>query len=141
MRKQIRQSVFETNSSSMHSLTIQGKDMVEFKVKTDELRPWNVSYGEFGWGYDKLNTPEEKLSYLITEYQDDEEMIDMINEALIEYTGSPLSIKIRRNDWYPKGHIDHQSQGMIREYITDKQSIIDIVFNRECTIIIDNDNH
>lgn len=133
----IRQSVFETNSSSMHSLSIIGSDRINKGITSDTI----VEYGEFGWGYDTLDTPIEKISYLITQYQNQEDMIDMIKRAFKNYTGFELIIRESSDNWYPKGYIDHESLGMICEYITDENSIVDIVFNDKYTIVIDNDNH
>lgn len=64
--KQIRQGVFESNSSSSHSFTIdnyyQGIDLPE------GTEDWNssISGGEFGWEYRKFNDFETKASYLWT---------------------------------------------------------------------------
>lgn len=129
----IRRSVFETNSSSMHSLSVIGSDRMTQLESKDGIVV--VGEDEFGWGYEELSTPVEKLSYLVTQYSGDDNMIDLIKEAVKDYTG--LTLAVYEND----GYIDHQSQGMISEYITDKQSIIDLVFNDKNVIIIDNDNH
>lgn len=130
----IRRNVFETNSSSMHSLSVIGSDRVS-TLTTSKDGIIVVGEGEFGWGYDTLTTPSEKLSYLVTEYSGQEEMIDMIKEAVKDYTGLTMAV------YEDEGYIDHQSQGMISEYVSDKQSIIDLVFNDKNVIIIDNDNH
>jgi hypothetical protein len=129
----VRRNVFETNSSSMHSLSVIGSDRMSTLTSKDGIIV--VGEGEFGWGYDTLKTPSEKLSYLVTEYSGREEMIDLIKEAVKDYTGMTLAV------YENEGYIDHESQGMITDYITDKQSIIDIVFNDKNVIIIDNDNH
>ena len=135
----VRRNVFETNSSSMHSLSVIGSDRMTTLENKDGVVV--VSYGEFGWGYDSLTTPTEKLSYLITQYSEDEDILETIKEAVFDYTGLKMVIYESKTDYWEKGYIDHQSQGMISEYITDKQSIIDIVFNDKNVIVIDNDNH
>jgi len=121
----------------MHSLSIIGSDRMR-EFSRDEIE---VSFGEFGWGYETLRSPLEKLSYIVTEYSDNDSMLDLVKEAVMDYTGAELIIKECDDEWYEKGYIDHGSKGMITEYISDKQSIIDIVFNDKNTIIIDNDNH
>ena len=135
----VRRNVFETNSSSMHSLSVIGSDRMTTLESKDGVVV--VSYGEFGWGYDSLTTPSEKLCYLVTQYSESEDMLDKIKEAVFDYTGLKLIIYEPKDSFWEKGYIDHQSDGMISEYITDKQSIIDIVFNNKNVIIIDNDNH
>jgi len=129
----IRRNVFETNSSSMHSLSVIGSDRMTTLTSKDGIVV--VGEGEFGWGYETLKTPTAKLSYLVTQYSGDEDMIDLIKEAVKDYTGLTLAV------YESGGYIDHESEGMISEYITDKQSIIDLVFNEKNVIVIDNDNH
>jgi len=64
--KQVRNSVFETNSSSTHSLVISGKDEYDYEISAV------LEYGEYGWGYDVLMTPTAKAEYILTlvQYQD-----------------------------------------------------------------------
>lgn len=61
--KTIRNSLFETNSSSVHSIVVNGQD--EYSYKNFDC----VNLDEFGWGYGEdnlLKTPDQKLSYLFT---------------------------------------------------------------------------
>ena len=69
----IRECVFETNSSSTHSVSIKldrehetEKSIAELKshILTDGFL--HVSCEEFGWGPEWFNDPLNKLSYLIT---------------------------------------------------------------------------
>lgn len=64
--KQVRKSVFETNSSSTHSLLISGRDEYDYEISAV------LEYGEYGWGFDTLVTPTTKAEYLLTlvQYQD-----------------------------------------------------------------------
>lgn len=137
--KNIRRSVFETNSSSMHSLSIIGSSRLTPKKNFPSVI--NVEYGEFGWGYDRLSDPVEKLSYLITEYSEDKTMIKKIVKIFEDYTGSKVIIEDNGEGDYAKGYIDHQSSGMISELIDDGLSICDLLFDEKYAIIIDNDNH
>ena len=66
MKRQIRRKVFETNSSSMHSLTVEKLGVTEYLHVDEVENKVIVNYGEFGWGYDEYTDPETKLSYLIT---------------------------------------------------------------------------
>ena len=56
--KQIRKGVFETNSSSTHSICI-AKD-AELTIP----QSLHFSFGEFGWECDTLYSVSEKASYL-----------------------------------------------------------------------------
>ena len=68
MKRQIRRGVFETNSSSTHSLTWSRKSQMAppscLKVNDDGYV--EVTFGEFGWEWDEYNDPIDKLSYLVT---------------------------------------------------------------------------
>ena len=61
MKIQIRKSVFETNSSSVHSISIAKYSHTENDKIVLEAR-----LGEFGWEHELYTEPCEKLSYLWT---------------------------------------------------------------------------
>ena len=151
----IRKNVFETNSSSMHSLVVSKQDRgYDYNLPVDENGVLTIPFGEFGWGPEILRTPLEKLSYIITDringfydddnkswdeileelkYDDDiQEIIEIIKKnvpAVKEVTFEPAS------DFYQCGYVDHQSQGTSRDAATE-----DIIFNNSIIILIDNDN-
>lgn len=75
MNYNIRKGVFETNSSSMHTIAIDKTAIHENPAQTRSLAQWdssdgqyifNIRLGEYGWGYDELTTTTEKLNYLFT---------------------------------------------------------------------------
>ena len=61
MKRQIRKSVFETNSSSTHAICIT-KKKDNYKL-SDHI---DFEFGEFGWEYDEYRDVDNKASYLIT---------------------------------------------------------------------------
>ena len=61
MKQVIRNNVFETNSSSMHSLSIRGKDNIFCPAY-----PLDGTFGEFGWGNETYSDYNDRLSYLLT---------------------------------------------------------------------------
>lgn len=66
MKCRIRKGVFETNSSSMHSLVIKG----EKKIKREQLKINENGFIEaetddYTWGYFILETVQEKLNYVV----------------------------------------------------------------------------
>ena len=75
----IRNSVFETNSSSSHSLVFSKKDR-ETKYPLKLEAPYDdinegllcIRFGEFGWGFAILQDPRDKLNYLMTQIANDE---------------------------------------------------------------------
>lgn len=64
-KRQIRRSVFETNSSSVHSITIT-KDTIDANVMGfNDGDLIEVDAGEFGWGVERHRDQYTKLSYLV----------------------------------------------------------------------------
>jgi hypothetical protein len=148
MLKKIRKGVFETNSSSMHSVCISGTDRYT-NFQNDTI---SVYTDEYGWGYDKLTSTQEKLSYVITamQYYDGVGEVDdlskstyfqWLKEMVSDYSGCELEVLGK-----DMGYIDHQSTDMLDEYWSQnedefKSNMKDLIFNNKYTIIIDNDNH
>lgn len=71
MKRQIRRSVFETNSSSTHSVSISHKNSHYFNEDClDEYMDYNnkihVTFGEFGWEIKSYYSPYKKLQYIVT---------------------------------------------------------------------------
>ena len=75
--KQIRNNIFETNSSSIHSVSIRGCNKNEYTEPDEEEIKYSLNYdesdnylhaclGEFGWEIESYDMPCEKLSYLLT---------------------------------------------------------------------------
>ena len=64
MNRQIRQSVFETNSSSVHSVTISDRKLESSKLKIQD-KLIEVPVDEFGWSYYGPIDQLVKLSYLV----------------------------------------------------------------------------
>lgn len=158
--KVIRKSVFETNSSSVHSLSVYGNDIMETPT-----RPLQGYFEEFGWGYESYKYPEGRLSYVLVEIARglntkeellNEEKFLWVNEVVKEYTGSDIFFDWEHtsgSSYYPFGYIDHQSidystgvPDVLLNFWSDeevefKKNIRDFIFNNKYTIEIDNDNH
>lgn len=140
--KKIRKGTFETNSSSMHSLVVEGGIKGEKKEANLPLYPdgtLEIETGEYGWGYGLLKTPVSKLEYLITllcctngiETMEELEENDVFQEwleDLKEYAGVK---RILVTDF--SGYVDHQSftdpksfiENYKKEYIEDRESYWD----------------
>ena len=75
MKRQIRRSVFESNSSSTHSLCIAtglSESDLHFPEKV------TFSFDEFGWEEDTLDTVQEKANYLYTAISHVARSIDLL---------------------------------------------------------------
>lgn len=135
----IRQGVFETNSSSVHSLTFNRKGLKKCLLKPNAEGKIRVSLGHFGKDSNIYDTQSKKLSYLMTScyYLAGMDLGNMYNsrefkdieEAVMEYTGCS-GIEVYGES---KAYIDHQS---VPEYSIeiintyDKDEIIGFIFNK-----------
>jgi len=110
--KTIRNSLFETNSSSIHSICICNK-----KSRYTEQKFSDVCLDEYGWSYgddDMLRTPLQKLSYLFTYAI---ERLMNYDKDLIEHDKSLRYPDGEYNDDYDNDFIER-----INEYIHDRNS-------------------
>ena len=161
--KLIRQGVFETNSSSAHSLAygtgkiIRGNGWRMPKDETDFSNPlYHLSevpdqykgytfyewIGEYGWNGKTLYSPQQKFSYLITGLGDttrelyESEEYDRIKEMLEE-----IGCCIIPSDEDESGYIDHQSYDIVEASLfKTKEDLITYLFNDDICIHIENDN-
>lgn len=139
--KTIRHNVFETNSSSSHSISL-GSGCT---LSTTPIR--EIHTGEFGWGYEEISDPETKASYLLTwiETVCSEEKMEGYRERLQDaceiVTGVRPELIAERDSWaFIKGYIDHQSAYVAAEIFHDNK-IKEFIFAPNSILIIDNDNH
>lgn len=149
MRRHIRNEVFESNSSSVHTLTFSKSGREPSKFVLDKDGYLHVDYGTFDAEYNVYTEQYDKLSYLITlcSYCADvycREVTETyqfreIEDAIKEYTGC-VGIII---DGLEEPAIDHQSipyDGDINIInIYDKDAVIDFVFNKYVGLKTDRD--
>jgi len=155
MTKHIRAGVFETNSSSTHSLVLADTDNLmsaPFNSTIMESGVVNIYTGEYGWEIETFTSPEDKLSYLYTDAMfyasdtdypdpDKNEKLQMIVDAVKEHTGCDVTFALVK-DYYPFGYIDHQSIGLCDEvWERGIEGVKRFVFNPDSYFETDNDNH
>ena len=138
--KQIRRNVFETNSSSTHSICIsKAPATTRFKI--------HFRIGEFGWENDCVDTADY-LYTAILEQRDSDELLeklkDMLDSNSIEYkfekpkyeTSSDGSYK-----WLAEGYIDHSydTRDFIDAVLSDEDLLMRCLFGDSC-VYTGNDN-
>lgn len=148
----IRRGTFETNSSSMHSISIltQEKGVVETLEQAVKENPkMNVEDGtlkinadelEFGWGFDVLNTAYDRMCYVIAqilECNDSEEAVDKCIDIVHQAYPEINYIEIKGENW---GYIDHESVGVVSPR-WDDEKLVSFIKNSENYVIVDNDNN
>lgn len=153
MKTKIRQGVWETNSSSTHSICI-AKD-TEINLPS-EIK---FEFGEFGWECDTLSSIHEKASYLYTGLiaNDRQEDFDNIvktleskgievefEEAISEdrsYTNSEG--KTEEYKWWKNaGYVDHSNElsSFLDDICSDENKLLNYLFSYLSFIITSNDN-
>lgn len=169
--KTIRSNVFETNSSSMHTVCIEHTNEISGCFSTDSDGTILVHLSEFGWS-GACTTPDQKLAYLCLliysisgqphgcfwccdsdkDFNDAADFVEStpefkrIKEVLCKYCQCP-DVKFDR-DSPEEGYIDHQSYEYYKsldEWYKDNGIVTDFdIYNfivGESYIVIDNDNH
>ena len=151
MKRQIRSSVFETNSSSTHAICITKDNFVN---KRDYVE---FEFGEFGWENRTYSSLHSKASYLITaiftaggiEYTDEklQKLKDILDENGIGYD-IPKAIT-KSWDWGDRtefyysvdGYIDHShdTEEFVNAVLSDSDKLMRYLFG-DSMIITGNDN-
>ena len=143
MKRQIRQGVFETNSSSTHSVVIAkgGKYDLTQLPALDENGNLEITSGEFGWEIETHTSVYEKITYAATFAKNYGSQIEMLTRVLKEYTGAKEVKYIKQDDYYDFGYIDHQSVDEAASIFDSKESLVNFLFNPASYFETDNDNH
>ena len=141
--KQCRNNVFETNSSSVHAISISKDGLEPSKLYLDENDKIIVELGSFGCN-DELTTQDEKLSYLMTcmyyiypnipDKNSRVYLYESIKNVICKYADADDIILTNIDGAY----IDHQSAPYDTSdliiNIYDEDSIIDFIFNKYITV-------
>lgn len=127
--KQIRNNVFETNSSSTHSICISKKPVMAGKY----IR---FSIGEYGWENDCVDTADYLYTAILEQHDFDELLVklkDILDSHSIEYEFD----KPVRN----YGYIDHgyEAREFIDAVLSDDDLLIRCLFGDSC-VYTGNDN-
>lgn len=138
---QIRNGVFETNSSSTHSIVLADKN-VEPGLFVD------FAMGEFGWSFRKLTTTDEKASYLYTAacclynrdvYQD---LYEILVKYGVECTCSKPAVKDKKYGWIDNGYVDHVegTEQFVERMMNREHALIRYLFSDQSFVVTGNDN-
>lgn len=151
--KLIRNSVFETNSSSCHSISVGKSGVFEGKSPDDDgvltIRPQT-----FGWEQETYFDVDARLAYVSIYIRDwcSSDKKDyfqlMFNKVVGEHTGaSQIEFKGLPCTWsstgFDEGSIDHQSveDGDLNHLFESTDKLKSFLFDKDSYIETDNDNH
>jgi len=155
-----RTFMFETNSSSCHSITVADHGALKNSLEISKNNTIISRGGEFGWEPEEFNDAQTKLDYLVTfifynyigkekKLQIDEftdknlHYYEKLCKAIEDFTGCILEVlpSEDEDEFFPIGYIDHQSYGVAKEILSKTVGYIKrFIFNPKSILYIDNDN-
>ena len=150
--KTIRQNVFETNSSSSHSVTIQTSPN-KHQVTLNDEGVLFVERGEFGWDNTTFVSFDDKCSYAYTqaannhwcnrdknpsEYLDisDNEKLQMMERVIMENVPNITKVLFLNNE----GYVDHQSEDLVYDIFESEDTLTTFLFDTASEFSTGNDN-
>lgn len=139
----IRKNVFETNSSSSHSISISSRNNLFDYLEQDENGVITLNGGEFGWTGGDFFDAETKANYCAVDCHNDPVKTKMLIEVIKDHTGCK-DVVFNINTDYNSGnwsYIDHQSQGTSWDAFTSRDTLKRFIFNPESYLTLDNDNY
>jgi hypothetical protein len=154
MNTQIRDKVFETNSSSSHSVTIAGEELADFGLSKEELREGVIRIEggfHFGEARELYSDTKTKIAYLLIQAMDGdiygEQGVDNIPsmkleskkaKGLIDLVESVTGCRLEFYATY--GSIDSESYHVGQELFEDDAMLRQFLFSRESTLKTQSNN-
>lgn len=163
--KQVRRSVFETNSSSTHSITITHGRISNNSIRVGRDGYIHTELDDFGWEVCDYRSQAERLSYLVTMLAVKSDVTLWIYDANENRTDKDIVEDIMKTREFEKlsdeigrharcrgviidpsgGYIDHQSHEDYRDFqdFLDyyNTNVVEFVFGHGNVVHTDNDNH
>lgn len=141
MKKIIRSGVFETNSSSSHSISVadETKEFVLDTLYPDQNGVITLNGGEFGWEWFKHNDALTKANYAAVSTLYCESLRDTLIQVIKGQTGAEEVVFGFGEDYsHPNwSYIDHDSVGTCPK---DKDELRNFIFNKNSWLFGGNDN-
>ena len=152
MKKQVRKNIFETNSSSTHSIVVgnNGEDIYAGLPEKQEFRG-----GEFGWEHRLYTDTQTKADYLFTSliYTDTPlEYIERIKEILAKWNietefdeieekkCSDGSVYYEVADKFCYVDQGDENQDLVKELCEDEAKLMNYLFSDGSYVETSNDN-
>lgn len=138
-----RIGVFETNSSSTHSITIDNKNNYDCKLPIKVNPLW--SYG-FGWQYEYWDSIEEKIAYmvrcLVSDTYTDKELYEKIKLIQNKLHNLGIDFELPEKEEWKYGYVDHENwySSEIQEIYDDEDTLLCFLLNNNSYIEGGNDD-
>lgn len=142
---QIRKKVFETNSSSSHSVVITDNDESMF-CEIEECDKIYLSGDYYGWDSGELNHWHDKAeycyTYALTQSNKKERDLKLLRETIKDYTKLEVEFSIdeKEEKYYNNIGIDHQSSDTVEKYFESYNDLRKLLFDDNYSISLGNDN-
>ncbi len=129
MKRQVRNGVFETNSSSTHSICIS-------KAPVGDIKNRYVSFniGEYGWENDCVDICDY-LYTAILQFSDSDELLkklkDILDKHLIKYEfEQPKYEMFGKEKWLSYGSVDHagETRDFVETVLSDEDMLMRCLF-------------
>lgn len=157
--KNIRNGVFETNSSSTHSVSISSGCAVYDTLVPDDDGNIVLTGGQFGWEWETYTDPQTKANYAAVYCSETTEStferaakyMEMLIKVIKEHTGAKNVVFNLTTDWeearklgVETSYIDHQSAiyegGDCDFAFKDEETLKNFLFNPASKLETGNDN-
>lgn len=141
--KVIRNGVFETNSSSMHSIHIARAAKTYDTIAPNGDGDIVLTGGEFGWEEETYYDSLTKANYCAVDTEGDADKRAMLEKVITEHTGAKRVVFDIKVDWRELGYsyIDHRSAGTSHDAFDSEEVLKEFIFNPKSHLRTDNDNH
>lgn len=142
MKTKIRKSVYETNSSSSHSICIADNNtmLMDTELIPDQNGDIELDGGQFGWEWEKYNDALTKANYAAIFSRNDSKWRNLLEEVIKVQTGAS-NVQFNIND---DSYIDHQSDviegGSATEAFESQEKLRHFIFNKNSWLFTGNDN-
>lgn len=138
MKRQIRSSVFETNSSSIHSIAISKAPVVAGKYIS-------FGIGEFGWENNTADTADYLYTAILEQNNSSEllnKLKDILDKHSIEYKfEEPRYVKSSYGEYLDYGYIDHGYElGEFLDAVLNNEDLLMRYLFGDSTVYTGNDN-
>lgn len=132
----VRKSVFETNSSSSHSITIAAGEFVPDTLPVIDGKV-TIYPGKFGWEIEDYYDARTKASYAMVDARGDAAREQMLRDVISKECGGAEVVFSDPDE----GYIDHQSRGTADRAFGSYETLRQFIFNPASNLHTDNDNH
>lgn len=158
MTIQVRDRVFETNSSSTHSLTVVPDEILRFGFSPQTLRGGIIPVipRSYGWEWQRYYRPENKLAYLLTQanrgsidleaapnlarrLREQNDRVAFILDTVERATSCVVSIEAPAGETRIEASVS-DSYGVGLELMDDPQDLLNFLFSENSFVQTGNDN-